>query len=57
MSTYNYTVQLVVSPDSGAGAIPAEVEAEKVALFLILLRNLSIHFGIGKAVVTATLVP
>jgi hypothetical protein len=57
MSTYNYTVKLVVSPANGAGEVPSDIEKQKVAEFVRKVENLDDNFGIGKTFVTMTLIP
>jgi hypothetical protein len=57
MATYTYTVKLVVSPANGAGAVPSDIEKQKVSEFVRKVENLDDNFGIGKTFVTVTLVP
>lgn len=57
MSTYNYTLVVVIQSASGAGAVPSDVEAAMIADFEKRVRNSGAFFGIGTENVTLTLVP
>ena len=55
MATYNYSVQLTVQPANGQSEILADVEAEKVALFVKGVEQLgNSTFGLGETSVTIT---